>query len=63
MRRCDFLIVVIRDRLAATQTRQTVFVPNTMGITGLLGLVSPVTKDTSLGAFRGKVVAVDAMCW
>ena len=34
-----------------------------MGITGLLGLVAPAMKDAHLEQFRGKVVAVDAMCW
>ena len=34
-----------------------------MGIAGLLGLVAPAMKDAHLEQFRGKVVAVDAMCW
>ena len=34
-----------------------------MGINGLLGLISPAMKDSHLEQFRGKVVAVDAMCW
>lgn len=34
-----------------------------MGISGLLGLLSPVTHDAHIEDFRGKTVAVDGLCW
>ena len=34
-----------------------------MGISGLLGLLAPVTNDVTLEEIRGQVVAVDALCW
>ena len=36
--------------------------PN-MGIDGLLPLVSAATRDAHISEFKGKTVAVDAMCW
>lgn len=34
-----------------------------MGISGLLGLLSPVTRDAHIEEFRGKTIAVDGLCW
>ena len=34
-----------------------------MGIDGLLPLVSAATRDAHISEFKGKTVAVDAMCW
>lgn len=34
-----------------------------MGIDGLLSLVKPVRKSIHIREYRGKTVAIDAMCW